>query len=372
MQSELNVHHYQSAEVFAQEQERIFRKLWIFACMLSAVAVPEAFATRTIGGVSLLIQNCEGTIRAFENACPHRLMPIQSDEFGQSRMVCPYHGWVFDARGAVKTIPKEQTLYAYTPAERERLCLKEFHVQVIGQLVFIHLDDQPLPIEAQFSADLIDQLRAISSHFGSQAVHANIDTRYNWKLNYENVLDHNHIPYIHPKSFLPLMKKDAAQAAPTNQEVTLPDDLITGALQAQSHMTTTSLNIEAWPWHQQVRRYGQADTYYNFFLFPNVNFISVGGVIFLVQQFDPISAAQTQVRFTLCAAQETSRIPALPAILRGHLKGEIDVLHEDVAHLERLQAHLHSGSPRVQHGRYEHRLMSFAKAYRRLMEGTPV
>ena len=92
-------------------------------------------------------------------------------------------------------------------------------------------------------------------------------------------------------------------------------------------------------------------------------------MIFLIQQFEPLSAGETQVRFTLCTAREKSRLAALPAILRGHLRSEIDVLNEDVVHLEALQAGMHDGSNRAQHGVYENRIQSFAAAYLRCLEG---
>jgi len=87
-----------------------------------------------------------------------------------------------------------------------------------------------------------------------------------------------------------------------------------------------------------------------------------------MQQFEPISPTETQVRFTLCTARPTGRLPALPAILRGHLKSEVSVLMEDVAYLERLQASLHQGSPDIHHGQYEHALLGFGLAYKRWLE----
>jgi hypothetical protein len=135
------------------------------------------------------------------------------------------------------------------------------------------------------------------------------------------------------------------------------------SLMDQSWFTSSPLNVQSWPWHASVRRYGPSNTYHNHFLFPNVNFISVGGYVFLIQQFEPESSGKTIVRFTLTTAKAAKRISALPAILRGHMKGEIDVLMEDVRLLERLQANFSLGLGAVRHGRYEHRLANFGRAY---------
>lgn len=371
MQSRLTSSHYLSEQIFVKEQTQLFRRLWIYACMGSAVGVDQAFVTCEIGGISVLIQNHEGRLHAFENACPHRLMPLQTEGFGQAKMVCPYHGWVFDAEGKVKTIPKENTLYAYEAQERDRLCLRQFAVHQIGQLVFVNLAENPIDIHAQFSPDFIAKLEDVSGHFGTLSVHADIPTDYNWKLHYENVLDYNHVPYIHPKSLLPLLKADAFAGKASPEAVSTQANIRPNAdLPAQSFHRTGYMHIEPWPWHEKVTRYGPEETFHNFFCFPNVNLTSVGGLGFLVQQFVPLEAGKTQVRYTLCLAREKGRLPGSPAILQEHLKSEVDVLMEDVAYLEALQKSLHLGSARVQHGHYESQLVAFADAYLQLMEAS--
>lgn len=367
MKSVLSPRHYFEQDIFEEEKSAIFGGLWIFACLRTTINEDQAFCTRTIGHYSVIIQNFSGVIRAFHNSCPHRLMPIHNQDFGQGRLICPYHGWVFADNGLVKTIPKHDELYQFCDAEREALGLKEFHVRIIGEFIFVNLNSNPIPIEEQFSETLRENLTSISGHFGDVAVQLNIPVKYNWKLNFENVLDYNHIPYVHPKSFLPLIKKEEKlPERATKNEATqfpAPDKMLV----AQSWNSTTSMTVTPWPWHELVDAYGPSDTYHNFFLFPNVNFISVGGLIFLVQQFVPIAPDRTEVRFTLCAAREKVKMPALPAILRGHLKSEVEVLFEDVEQIEALQRTLSPSSPTVIHGAYEHRLVSFALAYLDLM-----
>lgn len=366
MKSPLTPEHYFSQEIFAQEEDQLFSRLWIFACFKSAVDADQAFATKNIGGRSVLIQNTGGKIKAFENSCPHRLMPIHTAAFGQARLICPYHGWVFDDSGLVKSIPKEKSLYKYCDHERSSLGLCEFSVELIGNFVFVNLDPNPIAISKQFSSDLITRLNEISEFFGEVSVHQDIPVNYNWKLNFENVLDHQHIPYVHPKTFQPLVIKEKSVADEVNVQHSLPSSVLLD----QSWYSTTPMHIQDWPWHEQVLPFGPRDTYHNHFIFPNVNFISVGGLVFLVQQFEPISATQTVVKFSLCTAKSKKRIPALPAILRGHLKGEVQVLMEDIHHLEKLQAGIHRKSPPVNHGAYEHHLIGFAQTYLRLLTGS--
>lgn len=376
MLSKLSAAHYIDADVFERERARVFRKLWLFAAFKTVLAEPNAFATRELGGLPVLLQNCGGEIRAFENLCPHRQMPLQQEAFGQARMVCPYHGWVFDNDGKVKTVPHENTLYKFSPEERAGLCLRQYAVKELGNLVFVNLDEHPLPFDEQFTPTFQEKLIDISRQFGAQAIHADLPVRYNWKLNYENVLDYNHVPYIHPKTFQPLLREGGAgRGSEASSSATPEDEFVaqekasddSAALSALSFWTRSPILVEPWPWHQSVARYGEGDYYYNFFLYPNVNLISLGGLTFLLQQFHPVAPDRTEVRFTLCTARETRRLPGLPAILWGHLKSEVAVLHEDTGHLEALQARLHADAPRARHGTYEARLLAVADTYLRLM-----
>lgn len=355
---------YLDPGIFAAEQRRIFRRLWIFAGVASLLTEPDSFLTRSIGGVPVLVQNCGGELRAFENQCAHRQMPLQFEEYGQRRMACRYHGWVYAHDGSVRSMPDEANLYRYGPDERAGLRLKRFAVETVGNLVFVCLDPSPPPIGEQFGPEVLERMRAMSAQFGAEAVTVRIPARYNWKLNFENVLDANHVPYVHPRSFQPLLK-----GLPRLPQETTPGWRAAESLADLSFIADSPYTLMPQPWHAQVERFGDADRYYNCYLYPNINFISLAGYVFLIQQFDPVAPDRTDVLFTLAVARERRRLPALPAILWGHLKGEKRVLDEDVAVLERLQAALHEDSPRANHGAYESRLTDVARFYARLMEG---
>lgn len=372
-QSRLEPRHYIDPAVFEREQTHIFRKLWIFAGLRTLLAEPDAFLTRVIGGIPILVQNCSDQIKAFENQCAHRQMPLQFEDYGKRRLACRYHGWVYDANGFARSIPGEHTLYQYPNPERDALCLREFAVEIIGNLIFVNLDEKPLPISAQFCDDFRAQLESITTHFGDQAIHAHIPGRYNWKLNFENVLDSNHVPFVHPATFKPLIvdtATDASASVSDNMERIDNTTIDETKLSSLSYATTMQMQISAQPWHALVDRFRSSDTYYNFFVYPNVNFISVGGLVFLVQQFHPVSPHQTDVIFSLTTASERRRINALPAILWGHLKGEKRVLDEDRVLLEALQANMHANGRRANHGAYEHQIRRVASVYLRLLNET--
>ena len=108
------------------------------------------FFTRKIAGVPVVVQRTESGIRAFLNQCPHRLSAIQTECTGQRPLVCPYHAWSFGAEGS----------WAFrTPActssapRRARIGLRKLHLEEVGQLLFVNLADDPLPLREQFDDD---------------------------------------------------------------------------------------------------------------------------------------------------------------------------------------------------------------------------
>lgn len=350
---------YIDADIFLKEQKRIFRKLWIFVGVRSLLARDNDYITRTIAGVPVVVQNFEGVIKAFRNQCAHRQAPLQTQECGQRKLTCKYHGWSYDKDGYVRGIPGEHRLYHYDKADRERFCVEKFAVECIGNLVFVNLDVDPFPIHDQFGDELREQLEKLSACFGESTMQTNIPVAYNWKLGFENVLDYNHLPYVHPQTFRRLNDPSVPADMPRVKSASLAE---------LSFMGRAKINVPPRSWHSKVKRFGVEDSYCNFFLYPNVNLAVSGGYIFLIQQYDPVSAVETEVRYILATAKVTGEFAELPAVLWDRMKGEKRVLDEDTLLLEALQKNLHNQGPVACHGAYEGRLYRVGLLYRQLME----
>lgn len=52
-----------------------------------------------------LYRDTAGNVHAMENACPHKGVELHRGEVKGDRLVCPYHGWEFDAAGQCVNIP---------------------------------------------------------------------------------------------------------------------------------------------------------------------------------------------------------------------------------------------------------------------------
>ena len=135
---------YSDPDLFEEEREKIFRKVWHLAIHESEVAGPYDYRTyQHPGGAQLVIVRGEDMkVRTFYNVCPHRGNLLVYEPCGNAkRLVCIFHQWAFSGKGDCVDIPREKAGY------QERLCkedvsLKEVRTEVgYGGFVWVNLDD---------------------------------------------------------------------------------------------------------------------------------------------------------------------------------------------------------------------------------------
>ena len=353
----LDATHYTSTATLKLEQKNLFGKLWTFVGFTSMVQNHNQFFSRKVAGVPIFVQRTDAGIRAFRNECPHRLSAIQTEASGKRAMVCPYHAWSFGSEGELRGMPN-QGLYQFAQSEREKICLTKLHIEEVGQLLFINFDKDPIPLSEQFSEAYLQELRDVSSRMDSDIVYSCHQVKYNWKLNMENVKDYNHIQFVHPTSFSPMMAK--SKKAPVFVEPTGPS-LITELMSARIAPPLQSLSYGAvGPLNEHKNWFsdlcdtpGGDNNYYNWFLYPNVNFCCVRGEHFLLQQYDPVAPGVTDYHLWMMTAKRKSAQTDFTALLSALIRGERKVIAEDTVILEKLQDGLGSHSRRFTHGDYE-------------------
>ncbi len=123
---------YTDPAVLAWEQDHFFAGSWVCVGRSAAVEEPGARTAVRIGNEGVLLVRSEsGALHAFSNVCRHRgheLLPCgESDK--RSTIACPYHAWVYDLDGSLRTTPRfeppegfdisEYTLFGLPVAEWE-------------------------------------------------------------------------------------------------------------------------------------------------------------------------------------------------------------------------------------------------------------
>ena len=376
MRSRMDPKYYLDTEIFEREQRKIFRKVWLFAGLKTLLTKHNAFITRKIAGIPVVIQNFHGELRAFENICLHRSALIQTEPVGCRPLVCKYHAWRYDKQGQVEHIPDCDTIYRFDEAEKCSLKLRQFALRTIGNVLFVNLDPQPMPLEEQFSPAFIKSLESSSNAYDTEVMVTTWRGNYNWKLAYENLRDGNHPRFVHPKTlgkivtFKPTVDEILLQE--TSQQLT--DTSPTALRQemrrfSQGGRDTTIENMQHFGWHDLVERWGDDDAYYNWLAYPNLHIASAnGGHSFTIEHHIPVAPGCTDMEVYRFTSRKKQPFAFSSTVLLAEMHGSKVVTGEDVEVMEMVQAALHLNAPTPTQGAYESMNRLVERWYSTLME----
>lgn len=101
---------YGNPEIFELEQDRIFRRAWLFLAHESEIPEPGDYVTRELAGEPVvLIRGDDGEVRGFLNSCRHRGMRVcRADRDNVSYLRCVYHGWSYRRDGSLASAFAEE------------------------------------------------------------------------------------------------------------------------------------------------------------------------------------------------------------------------------------------------------------------------
>jgi phenylpropionate dioxygenase-like ring-hydroxylating dioxygenase large terminal subunit len=211
---------YLDPAVFALEQERIFRRAWLYVAHESEVPNAGDYVLARLGPDEvILVRQEDGGLSLLHNRCAHRGARIVSAPSGNARQLrCPYHAWTYRLDGALIGVPlgdgyaQDARLPGLTPVPR---------VQSYRGFVFASqgasgpsLADFLGGLKSAFD-NLLDRAPAGSvTRFGGSLL---LEYRGNWKMFMENAVDLVHPGFVHKSSV------EAARAHPE----TLQSDMVT-------------------------------------------------------------------------------------------------------------------------------------------------
>jgi phenylpropionate dioxygenase-like ring-hydroxylating dioxygenase large terminal subunit len=186
---------YFSDEQHARELERVFLPGWHCVGAIDDALGSGDFVTRELFGHPILLRNEGGDLCAFLNVCAHRHCRLERAERGSARrIVCPYHGWEYDADGAVRKVPDAA---CFKPIRRGAERLHRYRVERLGRLVFVSLATNGPGLDATLGERTISLGREIFSDRFRMIAAREIDHPCNWKIPIENVLESYHVASLH-------------------------------------------------------------------------------------------------------------------------------------------------------------------------------
>lgn len=274
---------YYTKEIFEKEKEELFSEIWNFVGFASDFAEVNDFVVSNVSGISVVVQNLKGKIRAFKNVCSHRHSIIQTCEKGNRPLMCPYHGWAYNDKGIPFGIPKKP-LFNFTKEELECLKLEEYSVDICGSLVFLKVKNDETTLQ-DYLGEFYNEIENMSNNFGKQIDLNEIEIECNWKIVVENTLESYHVALIHSETFQKLGADGLDFSFSKNHSVWDAVLLMkeNEGKQAKVHKPFQNRNYKI-------------EGYKHLIIFPNILISSTYGVSFNLSQIIPLSEDKTLFR----------------------------------------------------------------------------
>lgn len=293
---------YRDETIFAEEQERIFKKVWRLACHESEVSKAGDFRTLEHAGLPLVvIRGNDGQIRTFVNVCSHRGARIVHEPAGNmQRLVCFFHLWTYDLEGACTSIPRPDA-YADHGLDKSKLGLREVVTSLKHGLVFINLDDECDSLD-DYLGDALEAFEEVLTRNDLEVFtyqHATIDA--NWKEWQETNLDLYH-EYMH----VALRKTQVDPAAMMQRELKVyPNGHIRGG---GSGYDANYDGYQGWAKRDDSKalRGLTANDFRFTHVFPN-SAMNARGTILRLSTFTPLNVNQTRIEWRGLSPKSDSR-----------------------------------------------------------------
>ena len=190
------IERYVSQTFHELEVEKVWQKVWQFACREEEIPEPGDHARYDIAQRSvLLVRGADGVVRAFPNACLHRGRMLKETPGRSAEIRCAFHGWTWELDGNLREVPCR---WDFPHVERERYALPALRTGCWGGFVFVNFDPGCAPLEAY--------LGELPSHFERWP----LEQRYveahvahvlacNWKVAQEAFMEAYHVVATHPQ-----------------------------------------------------------------------------------------------------------------------------------------------------------------------------
>ncbi|MGG6295331.1 aromatic ring-hydroxylating oxygenase subunit alpha [Leptolyngbya sp. AN02str] len=191
-------HYYTSADLYAQETERIFYQRWVLVGRESEIANTGDYMLRQVGTESLiLVRDRKGEIHGFYNLCRHRGTQLCTETSGHfaATIRCPYHAWGYGLDGTLVSAPFMQTVEGF---RLEDFPLVNVAIARWEGFIFVNLAEQPIPFE-QAIAPLLGKFGDWQLPTLQVGHRIEYNLAANWKIILQNYSECYHCPVAHPE-----------------------------------------------------------------------------------------------------------------------------------------------------------------------------
>ena len=189
-------HMYTSRQVHDLEIEKLWSRVWQWACLDADIPGAGDYHVYEVGDLSFLIVRTEdGSLKAYRNSCLHRGRLLRETHGKGARTLrCAFHGWAWNLDGSLKEIPCE---WDFPSVDREACSLPEALVDTWHGFVFINPDLDAAPL-AEHLGDLERHFEKWPFERRFKAAHVEKIMPVNWKACQEAFMESYHVVATHP------------------------------------------------------------------------------------------------------------------------------------------------------------------------------
>jgi phenylpropionate dioxygenase-like ring-hydroxylating dioxygenase large terminal subunit len=188
---------YYSPELAALEKERLWKKVWQFACREEDIPNVGDRVPYTVGDLSFVIlRSSPSEFHAFYNTCLHRGTRLCDGVGSGASLRCPFHAWEWSLDGSLKNIPSR---WDFSAVKSTDYSLPEAKVGTWGGFIFINPDLAAAPLEQALGV-LPEFFKSCPAEDRFTAFHIRKRVRANWKVTLEAFLEAYHVVETHSDS----------------------------------------------------------------------------------------------------------------------------------------------------------------------------
>lgn len=195
---------YVDPAVFSLEQERIFRRAWLYIGHESEIPRVGDYVLTQLGPEEvILVRQSDGAIAALHNRCAHRGARVVVEPRGTLKLfTCAYHAWSFGLDGALDSVPMPEGYQGRLSRNPAASGLARVpRVESYRGFIFAsHAASGPgLADFLGGLAGILDNMvdRAPEGRLTAAGGRLRMAFRGNWKLFMENAVDLVHPGFVH-------------------------------------------------------------------------------------------------------------------------------------------------------------------------------
>jgi len=278
---------YTDPNLLPLETKQIFRKSWLYVGDADQLFDQNnIFVTEVTNTSILLIKTQENSINAYYNVCPHRasLLCPELGRYSDSKLVCPYHAWVYNLEGKLIGTPAKDR-FPETFA-LEDYPLKSIRCQQWEKFIFICFDETKPSLEA-FLGEIPKTIQGYRQPETKQLFQQNYKVNCNWKVYHDNTLCDYHVPIVHKYTLNKIQGSVRNYQHQFNRYVNLLYTPTTEQWQKDNPLLDTIISEKA--------RYG----FFTYGIFPNLHLLALPNGVLAWIRIDPLTTDTCEVNLEI-------------------------------------------------------------------------